>query len=483
MSYSVLPSAALNDPGPLLPTGWRRWFSGTNGVALQAGVSSVTAIACGTLRYLNLHRSVNGLTTIGLGVCIPPFVGAFFPKKFESRTFQVLQTVFGMGSFFLITQLGANYPGTEAAVIAATAGILGVNLSLMVRRFIDNPKGLQASEPMADVQNAPKLTPFSLPLPSWSDYAWKSAAVGLGGYAWSAAASGGNLMYRGLASWLTCYYLGDMVGRTVHIWVSRKIQKGIENRVEISVWRTVERVTNTFSYFMISVAMIPWTSEPKTAAREHQLWITGLIAGCLCGYLKRAQRKELETQPIGLTSAFRTREKVKNLGFKVWQVAWPILTFSGVIAFIVSQVASNELELKDKISIGVMMPLGYLFASGRALAINGLWKVAQEAKEQTLSFKRRVLHSLVITQMNPLFLGISPANLYYLGANVLEMSNGQTFNKEQQLLDWASWFFYGLSMGTEFGQTCGKMEGSIYGLPTFLIMNGVLTSATYFRGA
>ncbi len=476
-SGPLLPALTIGGP-PIPESMWDRVFSGRSGRVVQAATSAITAVACTALRALNFNRVVNGVSTLGLGCAITPLVSAFVPEQYDSNLQQVLHSGFGAASLFLITQLMYNYPVTSDGVLAASGVMLGVHVSLVVRKFFKSLRGIEA--PISKAIEGVRFKPIVSP-PMRAVLAAKLTAIGVGAFVWERSVRAGQLVYQGLSSWLTCYYVGDLAGDALARFVNRKIEVADPEGNLFTPWRTVKKAVGTFSYFALSLVMVPWTYEPKTAARTHQLWVVGTIAGLLCGYVKRLQQEELEEQPISTVDAARPRPAVELMLYKVWKVAWPILTFCGVSSFIISQMGPSGLSWEDKVAIGPMMYSGYLLGTLRHLFIERCWDVSKTAYDVRDSWTSKVLKWSVLSQLHPRIAGISPANLYYLLVNVVEMSSGQTLTSVQRGLVWASWFFYGTAMSTELGQTSGNLKGSAFQAPALAWMNLVLTWTTFLR--
>lgn len=482
-SVGYVPLGSEFDMAPRLPPdGWRGWWGGKIVTVLKGGSALAVAATSAAIRLRNLHPIANGLSSIGIGCGFQAIVSTFIPDAYTSRVQQVFQTVFGQTALFLISQLVVNFPETETASLAIIGAMLGVNLAIWGKQFIDSRFGLSDSTPPEAIETTgAKLQCFSFSPLAGVHYPLKIiAAVGCL-MTWMKST---DPVIQGLASFGACYYAIEPLAQRALSAVDRQIAKtkraaqdGISH-LQHSYWRLLKVSVNTLSYLMIPIAMVPW-DEPRTTARSLQLWATGFFIGLCDGFLFRTQEKELRKTNIDQIAALKSRTPVQSTAFRVWRVAWPILIFGSITTFVISQLMSNESDI-DKIAMGTMY-LGYLYACAKSLAIGQYWNLQKRCEKLHLTLWDRWVDGRVVSQILPRIAAINPIYVYYALTNSIAMHGDQHLKTSYKILLCLAWFFYGKGMGTEFEQTWGENRGTIFRFPTMLFVNAILTTAAVLR--
>lgn len=459
---------------------------------LLGGSSLVIAAAFGVMRWYSLHPVANGLSTIAAGMGVQAFVQAVVPDEYMSRVQQVSETVFGQSTLFLLSQLAANasklgldFITMQAGVSAGIGVMLGMNLAIMGKQWIDSRFGIREfnlpdkAEPGAKFQCAM----FSEPMKK-AHYVFKAIAVAGCATGWGLSVEAGNTVLQGIMSWGTCYYATEPVAQAALAAIDRRIRAtdegaegaylGVRFKKKAALIR-FRTAVNTLSYLAIPATLVPW-GKPRTTAYMQQLWATAIPIGLFSGFLFRSQENELRKTSIDKITALKPRTQVENRAFRVWKVVWPTLIFLGMTAFVIGQWVDPKMDVQDKLTMAAFY-LGYLFETAKDLYIDRYWNVEDRASQTRVDWKDQVKDGLVISQILPRSGGINPIYLFSILTSSIALHSGQELDPLHQVLNKLAWFIYGKMIQNEFYQTMGERQGLRSRAPTVFYLNAIMTMA------
>lgn len=448
------------------------------------GISALAAGGCVAIRVANYTRWANALSDIGAGAFTMASVSWGHKDATMARVRQVSLTTFGMGTFFLLTQLYANTsPGIwHTSYAHASIALLGANLQVVTQWLWQNRgiRGESSASRRTSETDGHKMAEIEL-IKAWQA---RSLKVLASGGAIAARFLSNDPIIKGLASFAACYWISHEVGAYGLRCTNHQIEKYDKSnqRARFSLmsagtgWRILGIFCKTAFKIGIPFCFIPWNARPDTDARLKQLtWVGGAL-GFFAGYTEENDIERIKNRPVSeleefekLTPPDKTKAPYKYLAWRVWHVAVPFFANAGLIGFTAWQLTTLEYKY-SKIALGMTLG-GFLSSYWAGKVVESKWDPTERHR-----WKDWAMTTMWVA---PRILGMNPLFWYLAATNAVLMDNkaiAQMKTFVPVVVATGGWLAYGISLGSEFYRTSSDRIGNQLKWPLMLFANAAITT-------
>jgi hypothetical protein len=434
-------------------------------------VSIVAVGGCLALRVLDLGDWFNVGADIGVGVFAHAAISFGQERVSLSKIRQVSSTL--LGQAIAIFPLTAAYTDTadtkkKTILLSAIIALFGANIEIGVRWFFEKKVVREESQRLVSDQANQSFE--NVPLVK------RPVAIGLkilasGGFA-AAYYKTNDLVAKGLSSFGSFFYAGQIGGEALIKWVNGKITENEQededeayHRANGTLYRTLKTGLTTLPYIFMPLCFIPWGANPDSDERIRQLSYVGASLGFLDGIMNESKMARLRNVPVARLEEFQTMK-----GHRLWDIAVPLIAIGGLVYYMIRE---EGYELKDEVTKSALGAMFGTFVStlvcGKVVDLTWNPQVRKVWHDRFFTF---FMASPRVAGMWPLYAFLAITNSLQMNEKAIEGQNA--FQKAMNVMGWSA---FGFSMARELCVTSSDRVGSLLlKFPLMAFVTGATTA-------